>query len=231
MQQLFQRTIPDLQRQKKISTTLSKIYTSLRENIEPGIRVVPIIPPGESPTKSGPAVARNLRRGLHFSSRWFVNPELVPSTLSKGHVVIFFDDFLGTGSQFIEFIQEANLEDSIKSGRCLYTPLVGHKDGIQKLRNEFPELSVGVVEKLDDNHALFHNDAISFPDSENTTELARNFYYDLLEKYGINLGGRDRRGFGCFELVYAFEHAVPDNSLPILWWEDSSNNWKSLFTR
>ena len=31
MQQLFQRTIPDLERQKKISTSLTKIYTSLKK--------------------------------------------------------------------------------------------------------------------------------------------------------------------------------------------------------
>jgi hypothetical protein len=60
--------------------------------------------------------------------------------------------------------------------------------------------------------------------------VARDFYYDLLDERQIRIDGPDRRGFGHYEIAYAFQHAVPDNSLPILWWSHSEH-WKPLFDR
>jgi hypothetical protein len=51
-----------------------------------------------------------------------------------------------------------------------------------------------------------------------------------MSRNGFDLTGSDRRGYGHFELVYAFEHAAPDNSLPILWWRFAPG-WQWLFDR
>ena len=230
MHQLFQRTIPDLQRNRKISPSLTNLYTSLKEKSDdPVVRIVPVLPPDSPPIKSGSLIGRYIHRYLGFSSKWIAQCSDVPSLISQGYVVIFVDDFLGTGNQFIEFIEKNHFQDSVGSGKCVYVPLVAHKDGIQKLEEYLKALSVSTVEMLDDSHAFFNEIAGYFPDDCNTIETARNFYYDMLERHGIHLHGSDRRGYGCFELVYAFKHAVPDNSLPILWWSES--DWQPLFSR
>ena len=144
--------------------------------------------------------------------------------------VIFVDDFLGTGTQFSDFLTDTGLVSFVANHCFIYGCLAGHETGINSLRSLFPSLHVATVERLDDSHALFHADGGSFPDEVNSAECARDFYYDLIHDRGFNLAGPDRRGFGHLEIVYAFEHSVPDNSLPILWWHQSSQ-WHYLFDR
>ena len=112
----------------------------------------------------------------------------------------------------------------------VYASLAGHERGIDQLRTAFPGIHIATVETLDNSHALFHAEGGSFPDGVNSAETARDFYYNLISDRRFNITGPDRRGFGHFEIVYAFQHAVPDNSLPILWWADS-DRWRPLFDR
>lgn len=228
--QLFQRVVPDLQRRRQIAPVLGDAYTRLKGNADPGVRIVPVTLPGR-PVQSGYSVGRYLRRDLLFSDEWLVDCSDVPSLVASGYVVIFFDDFLGTGTQFVDFVCETGLRPALGTRRCVYAPLVAHKAGIEKLNITYAgELSVAAVETLDESHSLFHEEAGSFPDGENSTGAARDFYYWLLKDRGIDVSGESRRGFGCFELTYAFEHAIPDNSLPVLWWTESPN-WQPLFIR
>lgn len=94
--------------------------------------------------------------------------------------------------------------------------------------------------------SLFHSDCPAFADGHNDVSSARDFYYELLETHGLcdasrQSSGADpkdpslipwahRMGYGNLELLYAFGHAVPDNSLPILWWQ-RGKNWNPLFNR
>ena len=232
MKQLFQRVIPDLARSRGLNSSLRVVYQSLQDHtVGPGVRVVPVIPPGESPTKSGTTIARMLRRNLRFHEAWFAYPHDVANLINQVDGIIFVDDFLGTGTQFLrDFLVPTGLASHLSSGRFVYTPLVGHVEGVNRLRTDCPDLHVDTVELLDDSHALFHKESGGFPDDVNSTETARDFYYALLKNRRIDINGPERRGFGHFELAYAFEHAVPDNSLPILWWPHSED-WRPLFDR
>ncbi len=230
MRQLYTRTIPDMRRLHNLDSALGEIYASLQGNVDPGIRLVPVIPPHAPPTKSGTIIARMLRRLVGFNDDWIVNPNEVIDNITNVTTFIFIDDFLGTGQQFTEFIEDSALEGALGLGCFLYTPLVAHEEGIDNVRDEHPSLFVDTVELLNDHHALFHEEAGCFPDEQNSCDTAREFYYNLLANRGIDIEGPNRRGFGHFELAYAFQHAAPDNSLPILWW-DKSADWKPLFDR
>ena len=229
MREMFQRKIPDLQRRRKISPELSKVYSALKGQKDPNLRIVPVLAPSDPPTKSGYVAGRSLRRSLGFSNSWIVNGTRAPGLLASGRTIIFFDDFLGTGKQFTKFVRSRRLEASVKSGRCIYATLAAHKKGLSKLRKIYPYLHLVTVEVLNNNHALFDAEGGSFPDSENTTAIARSFYYEFLRKRRIGTK-KIRLGFGSLELLYAFEDAVPNNSLPILWWPQS-NSWQPLFDR
>ena len=112
----------------------------------------------------------------------------------------------------------------------IYAPLTGHYVAIEKLRTDFPGLHVVPVEVLDEKHSFFSGEAGHFDDGVNSAKCALEYYHQLLRDRKIDVQGNSRQGFGGLEIVYAFENAVPDNSLPILWWHHSEN-WKPLFYR
>lgn len=232
MRQLFQRIIPDLQRTSSLPFCLRNIYDKLRDaSVDPGIRLVPVFSPSDPPTKSALTIARMLKRHLRFSEHWIIRPDEVQRCVSSGaQAVVFIDDFLGTGDQFGDFLTDAALTPCLAGACCIYTPLAGHIEGCNRLHTAFPNLHVAPVEVLTDRHGLFSDTAGVFPDSINSRESARDFYYDLIKQRKIAVSGPDRRGYGHFELVYAFENAVPDNSLPIIWWAKSPD-WQPLFDR
>jgi hypothetical protein len=231
MRQLFHRVIPDLARRRGLDQCMQTLYYSLqRHDLDPNVRIVPVIPPDAPPTKSGSTIARILRRNLRFRNQWFLHPNEIIDSIATVKAFVFVDDFLGTGDQFSTFLQNTGL-DSRLSGACfIYAPLVGHAKGLSNLFGDHPDLNVGTVELLNEAHALFNQDAGGFPDELNSADTARDFYYTLLADRKIEIYGPDRRGFGHLEVAYAFEHAVPDNSLPILWWEESEH-WRPLFLR
>ncbi len=231
LRQLLSRVIPDHARISRLSAAVRMSYHNLRSNsVDPRVRIVPVIPPRSSPTKSGPVIARHLKRALRISERWVIYPEQVDAVLPSVDAIIFIDDFLGTGDQFSEFLFDTNLADYVGTSCFIYGCLAAHRHGIDSLQKMFPKLHIAAVERLGSSHALFHSDSGTFPDGENSAEDAKSFYYSLLSDRGINIIGPDRRGYGHFEIAYAFEHSVPDNSLPILWW-DGGESWRPLFDR
>lgn len=231
LRQLFSRVIPDLARCQKLPTSLLTADRTLRDDaVDPKVRIVPVIPPTDPPTKSGGTLARILKRTLRHCEQWIVYPDQVADEIGDAEAFIFVDDFLGTGEQFLEFLSDTSLDGLLSSACFVYGPLAGHKDGIEKVRSTIGDVHVEAVELLDATHGVFNEASGSFPDEVNSVEVARDFYYDLLANRGIHIEGPNRRGYGHYELAYAFEHAVPDNSLPILWWSQS-NDWHPLFDR
>lgn len=231
LRQLFRRVVPDHGRIHGLSGSLRDVYQSLRDpHVDPRVRVVPVIPSHSPPTKSGVIIARHLKRLLRVNERWIIHPDQVIVELGSVDAIIFVDDFLGTGEQFSGFLARAGLDACVSSACFIYGCLAAHEHGVGELRRAFPSLHVAAVERLGDGHALFHAEGGSFPDGENSIEDARDFYYGLMDDRGIDIVGSNRRGFGHLEIVYAFQHSVPDNSLPILWWA-KSDQWRPLFDR
>ncbi|MDT7543144.1 MAG: hypothetical protein QOE33_3048 [Acidobacteriota bacterium] len=232
--QLFHRIIPDLTRLDpspigRIETCLPDLQNDLSD---PGIRLVAAVKQKDPTTTSAPEISRFMKRHLSISESWIAKPWEIPSLIDKGiRVFIFIDDFLGTGEQFIELLDEENIDkELIERAYFVYTPLVAHEVGINNIKAKRPALRIKSVEFLGPEFGVFHPQSRCFADGINTPEAARDFYYELLSTRRIIITGLNRLGFGQLELAYAFEHATPDNCLPILWWPHSSA-WTPLFDR
>jgi len=230
---LFQRLLPDLSRIDPPPVGLNWI-DQLRKSspsVDPRVRIIPVVRPDESPTKSGYIVARLLKRNLRINERWIIQPQSIDDHLKKGTAFcLFIDDFLGTGDEFESFVKTLPLDRPFSAVYAAYTPLVAYKQGLVDLRAKFPHLRVMAVETLDESHRLFHPESHCFEDGINEVETVKTFYYDLLDRKGIRIDPAYACGYGRLELAYAFEHAIPDNNLPILWWS-SANGWNPLFVR
>ncbi len=233
MRQLLTRVLPDLFRSSPSSFRppedwIAALQRGRRRRCR--LCLVPVVSPQDPPTKSGYVVARMLKQEFRTDESYIINPEDVQRELSVGVTTfLFIDDFLGTGVQFADFFNDRGFMRLLQSAYVAYLPLAAHEDGIRTLRTSIPWLHVRAVELLDDSHSLFHDACGTFNDGVNSSSSALLFYHELLRRKGIQISGPNRTGFGHLELAYAFEHAVPDNCLPILWWDN--NDWKPLFPR
>jgi hypothetical protein len=235
LRHLFQRILPDLARSEPGHFgILVDAYAKLKRvesPSEPGMRLVSVMKSSDPHSKSSPTLLRYLKRHLLVNEKWMIKPSDMVTCLSNGvGVFIFIDDFLGTGDQFKRLVLSENLGPVIASSYVAYCPLAAHQDGVSALKTSLPHLKIRSVELLDQKHEIFHPSASCFDDGLNDPQPAELFYYELLGRRGIDLTGCERRGYGGLELTYAFQHAVPDNCLPILWWNQSPD-WKPLLVR
>lgn len=232
-EQLFQRVIPDMTRRNPtpIGPLVNLMDAFSSNSNDPGMRLVTAVRKRDPLTKSANEICRFFKRDFSFSENWIIAPWEIRDANSRGIEVFFFiDDFLGTGSQFTDLLLEENLDNSYLSTIYVaYTPLVAHTEGEHHLRTRFPNLLIKSVEVVDQTHNIFDTNSSCFEDRVNTPASAMKFYFDLLKKRRIPLQGNDRCGFGNLGLLYTFEHAAPDNSLPLLWWNEGG--WTRLFAR
>lgn len=229
MRQIFERTLPDLLRTDPSQHPSTHDWGEALHRdtpTDPGLRLIPVIRSEDSPAKSGPLICRMYRRHLQFNDRWMIWPWQLPDARSRGtSVFVFVDDFLGTGDQFSSFVECHSLAGSFEDIYAVYAPLVAHTKGIQFLLSRYPKLRVIASEVLDDAHHLFSDSAICFRDDLNSPSAAHAFYMQISREHGL----RSTTGYGDLALAYAFEHATPDNCLPMLW--QATPKWKPLFER
>jgi hypothetical protein len=228
---LFQRPLVDLMRRDPPrSGPVVNWVERLRSNSR-DVRLVAAIKRSDRPHKSAHVVSRLIKRQLGVNPDLIAKPwELAPHALHQMQILVFIDDFLGTGDQFEKLIQGENLHWMFSTAYVVYAPLVAHVDGIDYLKSKFPSLRIVASEILEAQHSLFSSESRAFADQVNTVASARDFYLDLLSQKGITLDPADEFGYGGLGLAYAFEHAVPDNNLPLLWW-GADGNWAPLFNR
>jgi hypothetical protein len=229
--QLFQRILPDLVLQLGIRTLDPDWIAALSQTSnDPRIRIVPVIRDNDPPTKSGILIARLLKRHLRIKEKWMLWPWQVESAINKGvSVILFLDDFLGTGLQFRRFIRRMHLETTLSRANFIYSPLVAHGKGLENLRHKVPQVSYTAVEILQEQHQLFSEESDFFKDGSNTSNSARQFYKEFLNKHKLSNLGSMAYGYGKLGVVYAFDHATPNASLPLLWLD--TENWTPLFNR
>ena len=196
--------------------------------LDPLIRVVPVVRENDPPTKSGFLIVRLLKRALHVNEEWIIKPENIPKHANCVKVLLFVDDFLGTGHQFVKFL--SGLADYSSTHYVIYAPLVALEVGINTITSIFPYLRIACAEQLRATHNVFHPDSSCFDDGTNTPADARKFQACLFEEFGIPLRGEDQLGYGSAGLAYSFQHACPDNCLPLFWWSQTPS-FTPLFDR
>jgi hypothetical protein len=233
MNQLFERTIPDgLRDDTRVEYRPDGWLIDLRgRRMDPGIRLVPVAGPEEGPpTKSGGTVARMYTHDVGVNARWVIWPSEISTAIQKGvRTFAFIDDFLGTGTQFGKFAERHELHQWAEECTLVFSPLAAHETGIARLNRELSWLHICAVEKLDKGYGLFSGASKAFEDGVNNCIRARQFYFDLLRSRGLNYRFKFAAGYGRLALTYVFEHATPNNCLPLLW--HRYPGWEPMFRR
>jgi len=190
------------------------VYAEFPE-VEP-VRIVfvPVGEPGSSSTIIARAI-RDVRPRPRVISMADVE-RLEPGTTS---VIVFVDDFSGTGEQLAEWW--ANVEPLVRPKSTVVAVGLLVMNGRARERiEEFAEHALCIVE-LENGHNVIGQESGIFLDAEKTVLI------DYCRRTGCP--AKFRQGFGACGLLIAFRHGCPNNSLPILWYE--GHRWRPLFRR
>ncbi len=171
--------------------------------------------------------------------------------------VVFIDDLCGSGSQVkrdnnVKRCVE-NLRKLKNSPKISYLMLFGTRMGINVVKDAtltnseiklFDEVEAAM--EFNESYKCFGEDSRYFSD-DNDKEKARVMSY----KYGKQLIERivdrdhpemdkDRRrqtvekralGFGDCQLLLSLHHNTPNNTLPIIWFDEDNSVWEPIFKR
>lgn len=198
-----------------------------------------------SPTDSGLAFARKARQELSFDETRILPPDKsIELLLNQRNVpVVFVDDFVGSGYQFMEtWHREYNtgsgiqmsfdrLSSTLRSAQFYYCPLISTEDGAKNIQRSCPGVHVRPAHVIPWRYSALVKDSIIWP--SRLQPAAVDFLKRASDRAGIpDTGGADEcdwQGFHCLGLTMAFAHGVPDATLPIFYWED--NGWRPLIKK
>lgn len=195
-----------------------------------------------NPTDSGYAFCRLARQILCVPEDNVVSTDKAILHARLGKTVVFLDDFIGTGDQFLstwcrkynirggEFVSFSDAY-SISNFTAIYITLVSTDFGVRNIHNALPNVAICSAHILEQKSTVFGLDKIAF--SQNEIDIFLKKYSARLcpaEEYISSnprylIYGYQERG-----LMFAFEHSVPDATLPIFW-SPGIDGWQPLIER
>ncbi|TMK38569.1 MAG: hypothetical protein E6G56_14355 [Actinobacteria bacterium] len=149
--------------------------------------------------------------------------------------LVFIDDFCGSGSQASIYSQRllAVLRDVAQRSRqdleLCYFVLVGDGDGLDRVARETVFDRVDSVFKLDGSYKCLEPNSRHF--AECPQGIGREASRQMAEKHGAKLFPSHPLGYDNGQLLLGFHHNVPDNSLPIMWYDDKPGTWSAILPR
>lgn len=195
---------------------------------------------GEQPnaTDSGFYFARKARQVLGIPDDQILSTNDAMRRLMQGHCgpVIFVDDFVGSGEQFLKTWNRAyqgatfsQISAQRPNQNFVYCNAIMTKRGYDRLRREASSVILSSGNVLPENYSCVVEDSLFWPNGEASRGI--EFIREVSARAGIpdtDGGESDWRGFHKLGLALAFQHSTPDATLPIFYWEQ---NWAPLVRR
>lgn len=165
---------------------------------------------------------------------------------------IFIDDFCGSGRQATkkkvrEYIE--TLRTTTPNCEIYYLMLFATSDGLRHIKSSNVYDKVDTVVELDDSFKCFDENSRIFPAKINEFEFNKEFtqkfcyYYgyplveDIFQKEKLSedlikkFSDTSALGWENCQLLIGFNHNTPNNTLPVIWYEEDDKNWVSIFKR
>lgn len=189
------------------------------------------LPIGES-GKSGGSVLYICQQ-IQKNSSVYVNyiEEALNKLSSSNDIIVLVDDIIGSGNTFCSWLKEKlnkkeignQLKKLIDQSQIKLISIVVLEKGKSKINSEYP--SIGVLGE--DTRKSFLQTSSMFGGRIKMKRF-REFCY----KYGKLLYPRWPLGYENSQALIVFNHATPNNTLPIIWSQGTrSTAWYPLFPR
>jgi hypothetical protein len=195
---------------------------------------------GENPsvTDSGILFSRLARQELGIDEARIVSPEVaLAEILANGpRPIVFVDDFVGSGQQFLTtWNREIRLGSGqttsfervsrIRGTSFFYCPIVCSSLGRETVENACRAVRLVPAHFLTDRYSALSSDSLVWP--ERLRPTAGEFLHIASQRAGIPEG--QWQGFSNLALTIAFEHSIPDATLPLFY--ATGNGWRPLMRR
>ena len=198
-----------------------------------------------NPAESGTHLLYYFRQENHLPKSLFMHQhQLLTSGVSDPHAdlvdpslkrVVFIDDLCGSGQQSVEY-SEKILRDlgmvARRRSRTIefqYLVLFGRSDGLDRAREHSAFDVVEAVSEMDSTYRTFGSASRIF--SKKLDSIDKTISEQLAHGYGMELCPGYPLGYDDGQLLLAFHHNIPDNSLPILWYDENQPPWSPIFPR
>lgn len=148
--------------------------------------------------------------------------------LEQEPMLLFVDDFVGTGDEAVE-LWNGNQNDPSQTSpplqsaippnvRCYLAVIIAYDAGLRRIHQE-TAITVLPWKTLTEEHKVLSPTCVMFNDQEK----------EVIRGYCAATGCAYPSGFGDTQSLVVFEHNCPNNSLPILWY--IGPRWRGLFPR
>lgn len=164
---------------------------------------------------------------------------------------VFIDDICGSGNQAHEYTQQALLDINkfFPAATKYYYMLIGTQIGKDYLRSKTDFDYIDSILDLDDSFKCFDSFSRIFKNKENIIDVdkikefsGRNgkiLIQSIIKRQSHSIttaeldsvGEFNKFGFSDGQLLFAFHHNTPDNTLPIFWYGESMVFWNPIFKR
>jgi hypothetical protein len=195
-----------------------------------------------NPAESGCHLLYYFRQENTLPKNLFIHPHQIFNSLTTGPAVlryptisryIFIDDFCGSGKQATEYSQD--IVEQIKrlnpDAFVAYYVLFATSEGMDKIRRETAFDAAKAIFELDSSFKCFSSNSRYF--RSHSSEIDPVFCENMCVRYGISMVAAPHvLGFDNSQLLIGFHHNTPDNTLPIIWYNEPSGiPWKPIFRR
>ncbi len=178
----------------------------------------------------------SLPKGLFIHTHEIFTGPSGKRLLRDAHVsrYVFIDDFCGSGKQGTDYSRDLVEEIKGLNPTVLveYHVLFATTHGITKIRNDTAFDAARAIYVLDTSFKCFSAESRYFR-TQTEDGIDRTFCEQMCLRYGATmLPAPHALGFEDSQLLLGFHHNVPDNTLPIIWFDEPNGvPWKPIFRR
>lgn len=213
-----------------------------------------------NPSESGVHLLYYFRQENRIPKRLFVNTDDVIERHTDGKVslrtdfkdatrFVFIDDLCGSGQQATT---DTNVKRCVADLRTLkpnahisYLMLFGMTEGVLNVKGCGLYDCADAVIELDESYKCFSDKSRYFRDGIHDKAIAQDIAYrhgyNIIHEYMKMLGKNPQEqdviaqnnalGFGNCQLLISMHHNTPDNTLPIIWFDEIEGLWNPIFKR
>ncbi|MBB4863194.1 hypothetical protein HNP46_002041 [Pseudomonas nitritireducens] len=200
--------------------------------------ITPVKGEQPNPTDSGYLVCRMARQVFHIEEKYVLDTSAALKHAYTGGTIIFVDDFVGSGDQFLTTWKSPDRQGKSFSDAqaktnflAIYITLIVTDFGLKNIQQTAPYVSVCSAHILTEKSTI-RGILKESPLMQPMVETFLNKYIQRLtpsEPY-MTTGNYLKYGYKERGLLLGFDHSVPDATLPIFW-SKGIENWEPLIER
>lgn len=184
-----------------------------------------------NPSESGTHLLYFFRQENQLSKELFININDVKKDNSVRQYV-FIDDFCGSGDQACDYTKNIINQIRTENNNVIvsYYVMFAMSEGINKVKDNSKFDIVDCVFELDNSFKCFSEKSRHYINC--VEPIDKLFAKNVAFKYGQILCNSAPLGYQNCQLLIGFNYNTPDNTLPIIWYDENTGiNWQPIFKR